>query len=134
MWNDGGNQGETLEQTATRETFAQTGIPVELLPVAINTPATTPSSTEVEDRPKAAIEPIAVSQRPVRGVLTITFWYVAAAGSSAVQQEGVQQENKGFDTIWMDFDEVASVLSFDEDQQVAKAGIAAACREATAAS
>ena len=38
--------GETLEQTAERKTFEETGIPVELLPVDIGTLATTPSSVE----------------------------------------------------------------------------------------
>ena len=65
---------ETLEQTATRDTFEETGIPVELLPVDINTLATTPSSVDaVENRPKAVVEPIAVSQRLTQGVLKSSF-------------------------------------------------------------
>lgn len=121
--------GETLEQTAERETFEETGIPVELLPVDIDTLATAPSSVEeVENRPKAVVEPIAVSQRLAQGVLKIIFWYVAAADSTSVRQEGTQQENEEFDTVWIDFNDVTSILSFDNDRRIAQAGIAAVCR------
>ncbi|KFH44404.1 Diadenosine hexaphosphate hydrolase-like protein [Hapsidospora chrysogenum ATCC 11550] len=125
---------ETLEQTAKRETFEETGIRIELLPVDINTLATMPSSVEVADRPKAVIEPIALSQRVTQGVLKVIFWYVALADSAIIRQEGTQQENEEFDTIWTDFDHVTSVLSFDDDRRIAQAAIAAVRRGVVAAS
>ncbi|KAI8675356.1 Nudix hydrolase domain-containing protein [Fusarium keratoplasticum] len=117
---------EPLEETALRETFEETGIRVQLLPVSIDSLATLPSSVKTEDRPKAVIEPIAVTQRTTRqGILKIIFWYVATADSTTVPEEGTQQENEDFDTIWADFDNVGSTLSFDDDRSIAEAAIAA---------
>ncbi|KAI5860155.1 NUDIX domain-containing protein [Durotheca rogersii] len=127
---------ETLEQTAKRETFEETGIRVELLPVDIKTLATIPSSSNIEvaGRPKAVIEPIAVAQRLAQGVLKIIFWYVATADSTTIRQEGTQQENEEFDTIWTDFNDVTSTLSFDDDRRIAQAAISAVRRGVVAAS
>ncbi|KAI8683227.1 hypothetical protein LRP88_04799 [Fusarium phalaenopsidis] len=117
---------EPLEQTALRETFEETGIRVQLLPVNIDTLATLPSSVKTEDRPKAVTEPIAVTQRTTRqGILKIIFWYVAAADSTTVPEEGTQQENEDFETVWSDFDNVGPTLSFDDDRSIAEAAIAA---------
>ena len=126
---------ESLEETALRETFEETGIRVQLLPVDINSLATLPPSIKTEDRPEAVTEPIAVTQRTTRqGILKIIFWYVAAADSTTVPEEGTQQENEDFDTVWSDFDNVGSTLSFDEDRSIAEAAIAAVQRGATPAS
>lgn len=116
--------GEALEQTAKRETFEETGIRVELLPVRFPTLATAPSS--LEELPKTIIEPIAMTQRTTpHGILKVIFWYVAAADSTSVREEGTQQENEDFDTIWTDFHDIASTLSFDDDRRTAQAAIAA---------
>ncbi|EEU47046.1 uncharacterized protein NECHADRAFT_92100 [Fusarium vanettenii 77-13-4] len=126
---------ESLEETALRETFEETGIRVQLLPVDINSLATLPSSIKTEDRPEAVTEPIAVTQRTTRqGILKIIFWYVAAADSTTVPEEGTQQENEDFDPVWSDFDNVGSTLSFDEDRSIAEAAIAAVQRGVTPAS
>ncbi|KAK8075254.1 NUDIX hydrolase domain-like protein [Apiospora hydei] len=124
---------ESLEQTAKRETFEETGIQVELLPVGIDTMATLPSSMKVEDRPRAVTEPIAVAQRVTKGILKIIFWYVATADSTVMPTKGMQQENENFDTIWVDFDDVGSTLSFDDDQRIAQAAIDAASKRVAAA-
>lgn len=124
--------GEPLEQTALRETYEETGTRVRLLPVSMDTLATSPSSG---DRPGAVAEPIAVSQRTTReGILKIIFWYVAAGDSAAAREEGTQQENEDFDTVWADFDSVASTLSFDEDRRTVEAAIAAVRRGVSTAS
>ncbi|RYP58989.1 hypothetical protein DL769_008726 [Monosporascus sp. CRB-8-3] len=119
--------GETFEETATRETFEETGIPVQLLPVEIKTLATSPSSSSTTgaEHPGAITEPIAVAQRVTDGKLKIIFWFVASGDSTAVRQEGTQQENEDFDTLWVHFDHVESTLSFDDDRGIACAGIAA---------
>lgn len=129
------DMGEPLERTALRETFEETGIRVQLLPVDVNTLATLPSSMKAEDRPKAVTEPIAITQRITRaGILKIIFWYVATADSTTVPEEGTQQENEDFDTVWSSFDSVGSTLSFDEDRSIVEAAIAAARRGVTSAS
>ncbi|KAJ4231044.1 hypothetical protein NW759_003025 [Fusarium solani] len=127
--------GEPLEETALRETFEETGIRVQLLPMDIDTLATLPSSMKAEGRPKAVTEPIAVSQRTTqKGILKIIFWYVAAADSTTVPEEGTQQENEDFDTVWADFDNVASTLSFDDDRSIAQEAIAVVRRGVAPAS
>ena len=90
---------------------------------------------KAEGRPKAVTEPIAVSQRTTqKGILKIIFWYVAAADSTAVPEEGTQQENEDFDTVWADFDNVASTLSFDDDRSIAQEAIAVVRRGVAPAS
>lgn len=121
---------ETLEQAALRETFEETGIRVELLPVAINTHATTPSPLGGAGRPTTVTEPIAVTQRVAQGILKIIFWYVGSGDSTDVREEGPQQDNEEFDTVWVDFGSVASTLTFEDDRRVVQAAIEAVCREA----
>lgn len=116
---------ETLEQAALRETFEETGIRVELLPVAIETRATTPSAIGPMGRPTTVAEPIAVTQRAALDAHKIIFWYVGSADSTTIREEGTQQENEEFDTVWADFVTVGSTLSFDDDRRVVQAAIAA---------
>ncbi|KAL2752986.1 hypothetical protein ACRALDRAFT_2044667 [Sodiomyces alcalophilus JCM 7366] len=97
--------GEHLEQTAVR---------VQLLP--------------------AVIEPIAVSQRVTKGILKMIFWYIAMADSTAPREEGTQQENEEFDTVWADFDSFGTLLSFEDDRSIATAAFDAVCRGLTSAS
>ena len=122
---------ETLEHVALRETFEETGIRAELLPVAIETHATTPSFIGATGRPTTVTEPIAVTQRFAQGILKIIFWYVAVADSTAIQEEGTQQENEEFDTVWVDFDIVTSTLSFEDDRRIVQAAISAVRRGVT---
>lgn len=107
---------------------------VQLLPMDIDTLATLPSSVKAKDRPKAVTEPIAVSQRVTKDILKIIFWYVAVADSTSARGEGTQQENEEFDTVWANFDNVSSTLSFDDDRRIALAAIAAVRRGVTPAS
>ncbi|KAK4063521.1 uncharacterized protein Triagg1_9398 [Trichoderma aggressivum f. europaeum] len=115
--------GETLEETALRETFEETGMHAKLLPVAIDTLATIPSSLDVSAHPKSVTEPIAVAQRVTKGTLKIIFWFVASGDSTAAPEDRPQQENEDFDTHWVSFDQVDSTLSFDDDRRIARAGI-----------
>lgn len=122
------NVGESLEHTAARETFEETGIPVKLLPVNIETMATLPAPMRGEIDHKVVTEPIAVSQRMNKGILKIMFWYVASADSTVTPVEGTQDEDEDFDTIWAGFDEFEAVLSFEDDKSIVREAIAAARR------
>jgi 8-oxo-dGTP pyrophosphatase MutT (NUDIX family) len=115
--------GESLEHAATRETFEETGIPVQLLPVNLRTLATLPSSMQGEERPRAVIEPFAVSQRVSKGVLKIIFWYIAGGDSASIPDEGTQVEDEDFEPIWVGFDEVGAILSFDDDRRIANEAV-----------
>ncbi|KAH6978035.1 NUDIX hydrolase domain-like protein [Fusarium venenatum] len=115
--------GESLEETALRETFEETGIKAQLLPVRINSVATTPQG---RDRPSLITEPIAVSQRMARdGVLKIMFWYVAIADSTIAPEQGTQQEGEDFDPVWVSFDDVESTVSWEDDRRIVSKAIAA---------
>ncbi|KAF2259932.1 hypothetical protein CC78DRAFT_44971 [Lojkania enalia] len=120
--------GESLDQTALRETYEETGIPVQLLPVEMKTLATVPANSTRPDETKLFTEPIAVAQRVTEGKLKLIFWYVAQGDSTKVRVEGTQQENEEFDTVWVTFDRVASTLSFDDDRQIANKAIQLAQR------
>ncbi|KAL2209137.1 hypothetical protein CC79DRAFT_1396071 [Sarocladium strictum] len=116
--------GETLEETAKRETFEETGIQVELLPLKINTLATVPSAAIAANHTGAVTEPMAMTQRKdATGTLKIIFWFVAEGDSASVPEQRQQQEGEDFDTVWKDFDDVAATLSFDDDRRVAAAAI-----------
>nr|CEG05439.1 unnamed protein product [Fusarium clavum]CEG05939.1 unnamed protein product [Fusarium clavum] len=118
--------GESLEATALRETYEETGIKAQLLPVAIDSQAT---STQGQDRPKAITEPIAVSQRMTQGGLKIIFWYVGVADSTIPPVEGTQQENESFQTVWVKFDEVESIISWEDDRRIAMKAVVAVLKE-----
>jgi 8-oxo-dGTP pyrophosphatase MutT (NUDIX family) len=113
--------GETLEKTALRETFEETGVTAQLLPANIVSLATTAKDSQ---RPEAITESFAVSQRTTtNGNWKIIFWYLAVADSTIAPEEGTQQENEDFDTIWSDFRDVGSVLSYEDDRRIAQKAI-----------
>ncbi|KAM0562030.1 hypothetical protein ACHAPJ_002472 [Fusarium lateritium] len=113
--------GEPLERTAIRETFEETGVQAQLLPVDI---ASLASTANGKGRPKAITEPIAVSQRMDNGgVLKIIFWYVAVADSTIPPEEGTQQENEDYETVWADFEHADYILSHEDDRRIAQAAI-----------
>ncbi|KAH8707164.1 NUDIX domain-containing protein [Phaeosphaeriaceae sp. PMI808] len=115
------NIDETLNQTALRETYEETGISVQLLPVRMKTLATV--SSPASDVVGPLTEPFAVAQRVTGGKLKLIFWYVAQGDSTKARVEGTQQENEEFNAIWVSYDEVLSTLSFDDDRQVANRAI-----------
>ncbi|KAJ4141593.1 hypothetical protein NW768_000808 [Fusarium equiseti] len=118
--------GEGLEETALRETYEETGMKAQLLPVAIDSQATSPQG---QDRPKAITEPIAVSQRMTKGGLKIIFWYIGIADSTVPPVEGTQQQDESFSTVWVRFDEVESVVSWEDDRRIAMKAIVAVMKE-----
>ncbi|RGP64308.1 nudix domain-containing [Fusarium sporotrichioides] len=122
---------ESLEKTALRETFEETGVQAQLLPAAINTLATTPSSQNCPSG--LATEPIAVSQRMHNGILKIIFWYITSADSTITPVQGTQQPDEQFDTIWEDLSNIDSTISFLDDQRIVRAAIDAVQRGVTQA-
>ncbi|KAM0346427.1 hypothetical protein ACHAPU_005491 [Fusarium lateritium] len=112
--------GETLEKTALRETFEETGVTPHLLPANIVSLATTDPDSP---RPEAITEPFALSQRTTNGVLKIIFWYMAVADSTIASEEGTQQEGEDFETIWAGFDDARSLLSYQDDSRIVQKAI-----------
>ncbi|KAF5659078.1 nudix domain-containing protein [Fusarium heterosporum] len=112
--------GENLENTALRETFEETGVTPHLLPVDIVSLATTNPGFP---RPQEVVEPFAVSQRTTNGILKIIFWYMAIADSTAAPEEGTQQEDEDFETVWISFEDAGSILSHEDDRRIAQRAI-----------
>lgn len=123
--------GESLEATALRETYEETGVKAQLFPVTIDSQATSPQG---QDRPKAITEPIAVSQRMTKGGLKIIFWYVGMADSTIPPVEGMQKEDEDFEAVWKRFDEVEAVVSWEDDRRIAMKAIVAVLRGRSASS
>jgi 8-oxo-dGTP pyrophosphatase MutT (NUDIX family) len=112
--------GETLEQTALRETFEETGHRVELLPLNIPTLATAPvSHSSGKEHDETITEPIAVTQRVTKDdTLKIIFWFAASGDSTGEWQEGTQEEGEEFDTVWVPAGDVLQTLSFEDDRKI----------------
>ncbi|GKU07527.1 nudix protein [Fusarium langsethiae] len=122
---------KSLEKTALRETFEETGVQAQLLPTAINILAATPSSQNCPSG--LATELIAVSQRMHNGILKIIFWYIASADSTITPVQGTQQQDEEFDTIWEDLSNIDSTIPFLDDQRIVRAAIDAVQRGVTQA-
>lgn len=120
------NLYESLEQAALRETQEETGIKVELLPVDISTRATTLPSWGCKGRPRTVVEPIAVSQRATNSILQIIFWFVAKGDSTTLKEDCKLQDNEDYDSVWADWEDVASLTCFEDDLRIAQAAIEAA--------
>lgn len=117
---------ESLHDAAIRETYEETGVHARILPVNIVTRATTAAEPAIHASAQSVAEPIAVSQRVTNGVRKIIFWFVAVADSTMVPNEGTQQADEDFQSVWMAFEDVSSALDFEDDIRVAEAGIVAA--------
>lgn len=120
------NIGESLEDAAERETYEETSFRVKLLPVPISTLATAPDRRCEEAECQAITEPLAVTQRLTGKAQKIIFWFVAVADSATSPEDHTQQEGEDFDTIWASFGEFESILTFEDDRQIARKGIAVA--------
>ncbi|KAM3501252.1 hypothetical protein MY10362_005711 [Beauveria mimosiformis] len=127
---------ESLEDAALRETWEETGVIAQLLPVGITTRATPSAAGGAggaggaagaagADPASCVTEPLAVAQRVTDGVLKIIFWFVAAADSFVSPEEGMQQEGEDFEALWVGWDKVRSTLTFEDDWRIAEAGITA---------
>ncbi|OBT49440.1 hypothetical protein VE00_00385 [Pseudogymnoascus sp. WSF 3629] len=111
------NIGESLEDTAVRETYEETGFRVTLLPLRIPTLAT--PGTTVEQANELNTEPIAFSQRLTdNNTLKLIFWFSAKGDSTAAPDVGTQEEGEDFDPIWVDLDSTIETLTFADDRRI----------------
>ena len=112
------DRGESIEATATRETFEESGFPCQLVKHKLPTNAPDTSGNADVHR-----EPIAVQQRMKDGVRKIIIWYVAQADSSGFWTAGTQEEGEDFETRWLPVKEAAKALTFPDDQKIAARAI-----------
>lgn len=118
------NINETLEDTAIRETYEETGARVSLLPLRIQTLAT--PGAAVNPACELITEPVAFSQRLTDGgILKLIFWFAAEGDSTAAHDVGTQQEGEDFDPVWLDLENAVQALTFDDDKKIAEKVIVA---------
>jgi 8-oxo-dGTP pyrophosphatase MutT (NUDIX family) len=119
--------GETLQQSALRETYEETGYKVQLLPLTLSTCATVPSNLPVneptsDNHKQQAIlcmEPVAVQQRLTRhGKQKIIFWFAAQGDATQKPDENTQMEYEKLDGVWASLDSLKGLMSFEDDRQI----------------
>ena len=111
--------GESLEAASLRETEEETGYKCTLLPHREETQATqNPSSTHTE--------PIAVQQRIKDGVRKLIFWFVASGDEMDKSVHQRLEEGEDFEARWVPVQELISILTFEDDKEVAKQALKAA--------
>jgi 8-oxo-dGTP pyrophosphatase MutT (NUDIX family) len=114
------DENECLKTAALRETYEETGYPATILPLKVPTNATN-RSVHGEHT-----EPIAITQRVTDSVLKIIFWYAASVDSQAVLEQGTQQEGEDFESVWVDWSQASTALTFADDGEIAQLAIRAA--------
>jgi 8-oxo-dGTP pyrophosphatase MutT (NUDIX family) len=114
------DENECLNTAALRETHEETGYPAIILPLKVPTNVTNRTSNGEHT------EPIAITQRVTDGVLKIIFWYAATVDSQALPDRGTQQEGEDFDSVWVDWSQASTALTFADDGEIAQLAIRAA--------
>jgi 8-oxo-dGTP pyrophosphatase MutT (NUDIX family) len=112
--------GESIEATAVRETFEETGYPCELLPCTIHTCHSTkpgPNAHEVSKLVDNTTEPIAVTVRHIgEAGIKMIWWFITRVTGEKV--EGTQMESEAFDSHFVDADKAAETLTFKTDRDI----------------
>ncbi|KIL69849.1 hypothetical protein M378DRAFT_708474 [Amanita muscaria Koide BX008] len=123
------DRGESLETTAVRETFEETGYPCELLPCRMPTRAPAPNcrqrGAEVVD---GAVEPFAVSVRPIsrsatKGVKFISWYITKLKEDSQEKIAGTQTPWENYESVFMNVDIAVEHLDFRDDADIARKAV-----------
>jgi 8-oxo-dGTP pyrophosphatase MutT (NUDIX family) len=142
--------GESLETTALRETYEETGLRVNSLPInaetlqtrprieqkwriaseqALAEDITTTNTTAVASANPPILEgdrglhkeAIAVQHRITStGALKIIFWFVATGDAEAVPDEGTQDEGEDFENLWVKWEAIDAMLTWEDDRRLAR--------------
>lgn len=111
--------GESVEATAVRETFEETGYPCELLPCTIHTCAGKPGrhTKDVSKLVDNATEPIVVTVRQVGETgIKMIWWFITRVIGE--KMEGTQMESEAFDSHFVNADEAVERLTFTTDRDI----------------
>ncbi|CAE6449253.1 unnamed protein product [Rhizoctonia solani] len=115
------DRDESIEETALRETYEETGHRCSFLPLNMRTRAQ-PPDVFVKDQPTDAIgakEPIAVFLRRVATKdVKLIFWFVAEVDESSPHQKGTQIGSEDYETRFVDANQVLDVLTYACDREV----------------
>ena len=115
--------GESIDVTAARETYEETGYVCELVPVHMPTRAPIPGDTRNVATVRENIrEPIAISTRDVvKGtVKKLIWWFVGRVKRGSEEKvEGTQMAGESYESHFLDVAEALDRLSFPGDREVA---------------
>ncbi|EUC59724.1 NUDIX domain protein [Rhizoctonia solani AG-3 Rhs1AP] len=119
------DRGESIQETALRETYEETGHRCSFLPLNMKT-RSQPSNVFVKDQPTyaiGAVEPVAVFLRRVADKdVKFIFWFVAEVDETHPHEKGTQIGSEDYETHFAPAAEVLDVLTYACDREaVAKA-------------
>lgn len=114
--------GESIEATALRETFEETGYSCEFLPCTLETRAPLPG---VDLHPSKvltvehATEPFAVTTQQMKnGAMKFIWWFIARPTSSEKVLD-TQTNSEAYDSHFVSIDDAVGRLSNQEDRETA---------------
>ncbi|EJD43732.1 hypothetical protein AURDEDRAFT_114540 [Auricularia subglabra TFB-10046 SS5] len=127
------DQGESIEEAASRETYEETSYKCRLLGVDLYT-RSLPAGVNMKDKPSGWLaprtkEPFMVTQRTLGPHdQKFTFWFVArvetpAGGGEPVKDEGTQTDSENFTSCFLPADKAVARLSFEGDREVVRQAI-----------
>lgn len=114
------DRGESLETTAVRETYEETGYMCELSPQRMPTRAPIPDvdSEDVTVVADSLVEPIAITirDRGAQGVKVISWYITFAKGEEKAM--GTQTESETFESSFVEANAAIERLTFQNDREV----------------
>jgi 8-oxo-dGTP pyrophosphatase MutT (NUDIX family) len=134
------DRGESLECTALRETFEETGYPPVLLPVRMYTRAPDPTINLKDGAPgvlvEACKEPFASAIRYVGARnLKLVYWFIARVDDGpdvkwpreddgeVKRVEDTMMDSECFESEWVNVKEAEDRLTFENDREIVRTAI-----------